>query len=219
MGFDLSILKKHERDYVANVFKLVKNDVRIQFFTQAHEDQSSRETREILEEVSAISDKIHFNIYDFEKDADQAAAYGIDKLPATVIEGKSDFGIRHFGVPSGYLVSSLVEGIVQISKNESDLSEASRKKLAAISTPVSIQVFVTPNSPYCPTLVNISQRMAIENNHISAHAIDMTRFPHLAMRYNVVDVPFTVINNQISIAGALNESDFIDRVLEAIGRN
>lgn len=218
MGKKLTILKKYEHEYIKSVFELVKKDVNISFFTQTHENQSGRETLKILEEISAISDKIHLNVYDFDKDTSAVKKYSIDKLPATVVEGDKDFGIRYFGVPGGYLVSSLVEDIIQISKNESELSGKSKKKLEGIKEPLDLMVFVTPTSPYCPALIHISHRMAMENDNITANVIDITEFPHLAMRYKVVDVPFTIVNNKEAIAGALDENDFIERILESINQ-
>jgi len=216
VGSHLTILKDYERTYIKSVFGLVKNNVYISFFTQTHESQSGREARKILEEISSISDKIHLNLYDFDKDSEAVDKYKIDKLPATIIEGSKDFGIRYFGVPGGYLVSSLVEDVIQISKGESDLSVESRKKLEKITRPLHLMIFVTPTSPYSPALANIAHRLSIENDNISADVIDITAFPHLAMRYQVVDVPFTVVNNKIAIEGAPDENDFVNRILEAI---
>ena len=128
----MTILKDYEHEYIKSVFGLVKNDVNISFFTQTHENQSGQESRKILEEIASISDKIHLNVYDFDKDTKEVKKYAIDKLPATVIEGKKDIGIRYYGVPGGYLVSSLVEDVIQISKNVSELSDESKKKLGNI---------------------------------------------------------------------------------------
>ena len=58
----MSILKPAEREYVQGVFKFVENEVKISLFTQEHESQASRETRELLEELSSISDKISLRV-------------------------------------------------------------------------------------------------------------------------------------------------------------
>ena len=207
------ILKNHEREYVENVFRLLENEVRLTFFTQQPENQASRETLEILEEISSISDMIKFTVYDFDKDKTEVEKYKIDKTPAIVVEGIKDFGIRIYGVPSGYLVSSLIEDVVQTSKNESELLNETKEKLNEIVHPVNLEVFVKPDSPYSPTLVNIAHRMAIENDHISAHLVNITDYPHLAMRFNIEDVPHTVVNGKDSVQGALDERDYTDKIL------
>jgi len=214
----VTILKPSEQDYVRKVFKLLAEDVIVTFFSQQPESHAGRETRQILEELAGMSDNVKLRAYLFDEHKQEAASFGIDKLPATIIETKKDYGIRFFGIPSGYLVSSLIEDIVQVSKGVSELSEDTKAKLTEIDTPLNLQVFVSATSPYCPALVNIAHRMAIENDQISAHMIDIKEFPHLAMRYHVSDVPFTVVNNKISVEGALDEKDYVDRVLQAFHR-
>ena len=215
MELKLTILKDQEYQYVSDVFKYVKNEVKISFFTQESKKQSGREARQILEKLSSISDKIVLNIFDFDKNKKEVTDYRIDKVPATVVEGTKDFGIRYFGVPAGYLVSSLIEDIVQISKNESELKYTSIRKLEVVKKPLNLQVFVSATSPYSPSLVNISHRMAIEIDQITAHMIDVKEFPHLALKYNIIDEPFTIVNDKIPVEGALNEDDFVDIVINA----
>jgi len=211
----VSILKASEQDYVSNVFRLLNEKVKISFFSQQPESHAGRETRQILEELAGLSDKVQLQTYYFDEHKSEAAALAVDKFPATVIEGKQDYGIRFFGIPAGYLVSSLIEDIVQVSKGISELSDETKQKLNTVDSPLNLQVFVSATSPYCPAVVNIAHRMAIETDQISAHMIDITEFPHLAMRYHVAEVPFTVVNNKISIEGAPDEKDYVEKVLQA----
>ena len=209
----MAILKNHERDYVENVFRLVENEVKISFFTKHPENQAGRETQAILEEIASISEMIKLTVYDIDEDKSKVDHYNVDKDPALVVEGEKDFGIRIYGVPSGYLVSSLIEDVVQISKNESELTNDTRRKLGEVVNPLSLEVFVNPASPYSPSLVNIAHRMALENDNISAHMVNIENYPHLAMRFNIEDVPHTVVNGKESVSGALDEKDFTDKVL------
>jgi glutaredoxin-like protein len=214
----LAILKNHEREYVENVFRMVENEVKIAFFTRQPENQAGRETHAILEEIASISDMIKLTVYDIDKDKDITEDYKIDKDPAIVVEGVKDFGIRFYGVPSGYLVSSLIEDVVQISKNDSELSNDTKQKLDEVVHPLSLEVFVKPTSPYSPSLVNIAHRMALENENISAHLVNIVDYPHLAMRFNIEDVPHTVVNGKESVEGALDEKDFTDKILAVYRR-
>lgn len=212
----MSIFKQSEREYVEGVFKFVLNEVRISLFTQKPESQSSRETRQILEELASISDKIILRVLNFDGNKEEAANYGINKLPGMVIETGKDYGIRYFGTPSGYLVSSVIEDVVQLSKEATELTEVTKEKLSKLDSPLFLQVFASSTSPYCPALVNLSHRLAMENDNISAHMIDIKEFPHLSMRYHITDVPSTVVNNSVTVEGALDEKDFVDKIIEAI---
>ena len=58
--------------------------------------------------------------------------------------GAKDYGVRFFGIPSGYEFTSLIEDIITVSEGDSGLSAAAREAIAQIAEPVHIQVFVTP---------------------------------------------------------------------------
>ena len=70
--------------------------------------------------------------------------YGVDKVPATITQNSKDYGIRFYGLPAGYEFSSLLDAVLAVSKGDSGLLPASRNKLAQLSEPVHIEVFVTP---------------------------------------------------------------------------
>jgi glutaredoxin-like protein len=145
-----------------------------------------------------------------------AERYGIDKVPAVVIEGDQDYGIRYFGIPSGYEFGSLIEDIRMVGARDSGLSPASRQRMAQIQTPVHIQVFVTPTCPYCPRMVRLAHQAAFESPWIRADAIEAMEFPELADFYGVYGVPRTVINEVIHIEGAVPEGYFINELMKVM---
>ena len=123
--------------------KLV-NPVRLVMFTQEFECQYCRETRQLVEEVAALSDKVDAEVYDFVIDKEKAEAYSVDKIPAIAVAGTKDYGLRYYGIPSGYEFTSLIEDIIAVSQGDSGLPAPTREALAQLSKPVHIQVFVTP---------------------------------------------------------------------------
>ncbi|MEM2339636.1 MAG: thioredoxin family protein, partial [Nitrososphaerales archaeon] len=157
----------------------IKYDVRLINFTQEFECLYCRETRELVEELGKVSNKIKVEVYDFVKDANKAKEYGIDKIPATIIMGDKDYGIRYYGIPAGYELISFLEDIIDVSRRETRLSKTSKDRIKAINKPVHIQVFVTPTCPYCPKMVRLAHQFAIENDLIKADVIESTEFPQL----------------------------------------
>jgi glutaredoxin-like protein len=182
------------------------------------ECQFCRETRQLLEEVTSLSDKIDFRIHDFVADKDKAAEYGIDKIPAIVIRGGTDPGIRFFGIPSGYEYTSLVESIVDVSKGATELGARTREALATLEKDVHIQVFVTPTCPYCTMAVRLGHQMALESPRIRCDMVEATEFPHLAQKFAVYGVPKTLFNESVSLEGAVPEEIFLSHVLKAAGQ-
>lgn len=113
-------------------------------FTQELACQYCRETEQLLKEVAALSDKIRLEVYNFQLDKAQVAQYRVDKIPATVVAGAKDYGIRYYGIPLGHEFSAFLEAITLVSRGATDLSAESRAALAEIVQPVHLQVFSTP---------------------------------------------------------------------------
>lgn len=193
--------------------KNMQDSVRLIVFSQEMECQFCRQTRELAEEVATFSDKIKVEVYDFAKDNEKAREYRVDKVPAIVILGKKDYGIRIYGIPYGYEFNTFIETIVNVSKGSTNLSEETKQKLRSIDRPVHIQVFVTLTCPYCPMVTGLANKFAIENDLIHADMIEIDEFPHLAQKYNIMGVPKVVINEQNEFLGVLPEENFLQQIL------
>ncbi|MCS4541998.1 MAG: thioredoxin family protein, partial [Euryarchaeota archaeon] len=92
----------------------MKDEAKILVFTQETECPLCKETRELVQEIAALSGKIKVEIYDFIKDSEKAKEYYINKIPAIALVGKKDYGIRFFGAPAGYEVSPFIEDIIDV---------------------------------------------------------------------------------------------------------
>jgi len=212
----MSFVNDHIKLLLREIFeKELRDEVRLVFFTQDIECEFCEETRELLQELASLSKKIKVEIHDFMKDNDKAKEYGIDKIPAIAMIGSKDYGIRFYGLPSGYEFPVFIDDIVDISKGNSRLSEKAKVFLKSIDKPLHIQVFVTPTCPYCPRMVSIAHQMAMASDFIRADTVEIIEFPHLAQKYNVMSVPKTVINDTLEFIGALPEEQFLEKVLLA----
>jgi predicted DsbA family dithiol-disulfide isomerase len=58
--------------------------------------------------------------------------------------------------------------------------------------------------------------MAIESPFIRADMVEASEFPHLVNKYQIFGVPKTVINETVSLEGAVPENVFLEHVLRAI---
>jgi alkyl hydroperoxide reductase subunit AhpF len=117
-------------------------------FTQEFECQFCRETRQICEEIADLTDRISVTVYDFQKDSAEVERYGIDKIPAIAILGEDDrdYGVRYYGIPSGYEFSSLLHDIkaVAAGPERTALSGETVGYLNSLEEELHLQVFVTP---------------------------------------------------------------------------
>jgi glutaredoxin-like protein len=206
---------EHKEHLKMELNEKLENPTKIIMFTQEVECQFCVQTRQLINELAALNDKIKVEIYDFLADSEKAKEYGVDKVPAIVIMGEKDYGIRFYGLPYGYELQTLLEGIINVSRGRTDVLEETKKKLREIKTPVHIQVFVTLTCPYCPIVASIAYKFAMENDLIKADVIEASEFPHLALKYGVMGVPKTVINDKTEFVGALPEDLFLEHVLLA----
>jgi glutaredoxin-like protein len=142
----MAYLGEREQRLINEQFKRLVNPVKLVYFTQELECDSCRETGQLLKELSALSEKIGLEVFNFQIDREQAARYRVDKIPATVVlgDGGQDYGIRLYGMPTGYEFSSLLEAILSVSSQDSGLAPATRERLRTVSQPLHLQVLVTP---------------------------------------------------------------------------
>jgi glutaredoxin-like protein len=207
---------------VKEAFSQLDGRVEVLFFGQQEDCEYCDQTLQLLEEVSALSDKIHLSQYDLEQDAELAEQYNVDKTPGFVIAGHSngdlvDYGVRFAGVPAGHEFSSLIQDIILVSGGDSRLSQGTRDLLANLEKPVSLQVFVTPTCPYCPQAVILAHQMAMESPFVQAEMVEATEFPELSSRHGVSGVPQTTINDGAgNVVGAVPEQQLFAEILRSI---
>lgn len=212
----MSLLEGQVLEQVKQVFQKLTNPVTLIMFTQEIECFFCKETRELIQDIGAQSDKLKVEIYDFQKDLEKVKQYNIDKIPATVIVGDKDYGIRFYGVPAGYEFTSFIDDILIVSSRDSGLMPETRLKLRSIAHPINIQVFVTLTCPYCPMAVHVAHQFAFEWDLITASMIESQEFPTLVQKYKVMGVPKIIVNESFEFEGALPEPQFLDKVLESI---
>jgi glutaredoxin-like protein len=200
-------------------FQELKNPVKLIHFTQELNLEYGREARQLLEELTQISDKVSLETYDFLIDKEKVAEYAVDKVPATVIRNGKDYGIRFYGLPAGHEFAALLDAILIVSKGDSGLQPESREKLARLTQPLHLQVFTTPTCPYCPPAVRMAYQFAMESDLVRADGIEATEFPDLAERFRVMAVPRTIINDEEHIEGTLPEGFFLDAVLKTLEKS
>lgn len=211
----MSLLNAEIKELVNQQLGDLVGPVRLVMFTQDFECQYCAETRQLVEEVAELSEQITAEIYDFVADEAKAKELGVDKIPAIAVLGEEDYGIRFYGIPSGYEFTSLLEAIQTAATSEPDLGEETLDALVKLSEPVHIQVFVTPTCPYCPQAVVLGHYMAVASPMVRADMIEAQEFPHLITKYQVMGVPCTVINESTHLEGAAPEPMVLEKLQAA----
>jgi alkyl hydroperoxide reductase subunit AhpF len=119
--------------------------VRLLVFSSEFADPESVQVARLVEELAALDPKLTAEAYNFVLDKEKVGAMGIGRIPAIAVLGaEKDYGIRLYGMPTGYEFGSLIDAILDVSSGDSGLLPETREALQAITRPVHIQVFSTP---------------------------------------------------------------------------
>ena len=126
-------------------FKELKNDVRLAVFSQALAEPISEEVKRMALELGELDPRIKVEAYNFVLDQEKVDTLGIRRIPAIAVMGaEKDYGIRLYGLPTGYEFGTLIDAILEVSRGDSQLSDDTKAGLAALEKPAHIQVFSTP---------------------------------------------------------------------------
>jgi len=214
-------LKEEDKKIVRRQLTAMTGRVRMVNFTQTLECQYCQDTRQLLEELAALSELLSLEVYNFQTDRQVAEQYGVTQIPATVLvpENNPHGRVKFYGIPAGYEFNSLLDGILDLSTGQLNLPAEIEKGLASIKKPVHLQVFVTPTCPYCPAAVRTAHKFAILNPLIRAEMVEAIEFPHLAQRYSVRGVPRTIVNEKWSLEGAVPPVAVLAKIREALAEN
>ena len=147
----MALLAPADQEQLREAFSEMTAPVRLLFFTQTLDCEPCVQTRQILDELPALSDRIAIEEVNFVLDKDKAARYAVDRVPAIAVLGQNGSGettedsrIRFLGTPSGYEFISLVQAIRLVGGAGSTLTDDNRRRIAAVDKPVTMQVFTTP---------------------------------------------------------------------------
>ena len=139
------ILTERDQTAVRKEFERISGKVKLVAFSQELTAADlCRQNEQLVREVAALSEQITVEVLNLAIDRERAEAYGIDQVPAIIVEGARDYGLRFYGVPLGYEFSNLIDSIIVASTGVPALSEDTLASLRALASDVDIKVFSTP---------------------------------------------------------------------------
>jgi alkyl hydroperoxide reductase subunit AhpF len=141
----VAILTERDRTAVRAELAKLAGPVKLVVFTTAlGASEYTIETERLVREVAECSDQVTVEVLNLHIDRERAEAYGVDRVPAIVVEGARDYGIRFFGIPMGYEFTNLIDSMIVASSGTPSLGAETLERLADLRERVHIQVFSTP---------------------------------------------------------------------------
>ena len=147
----MALLSPSDQNKLRDEFAKMTRSVRLLFFTQTLGCDTCLQTRQILDELPALSDNIAIDEVNLILDKDRVAQFGVDRAPAIALVTRDEAGVEHdsrirfAGTPAGYEFVALVQAVLLVGGGrESTLTGESLARLAALDRPLALQVFTTP---------------------------------------------------------------------------
>ena len=166
------------------VFARMQNPLILKLYLD--ERPVSAELKGYMEELASVTDKLSVEV-----------ASGVADAPCVRIcrADGSWTGLAFHGVPGGHEFTSFVLGLYNAAGPGQPLDEAVLSGVRNVAEKKDIKVLVSLACTMCPELVTAAQRLAAENEKITAEVYDINHFPELKDQYNVMSVPCLVIND------------------------
>ena len=144
----------------------------------------SQELKGYMEELAKLTDKLSLQYED-----------GPDSPCVRVCRTDGSFtGLAFHGVPGGHEFTSFVLGLYNAAGPGQPLDAGIRSDIGKLKK-ADLKVLVSLSCTMCPDLVLAAQRIAAENETVTAEVYDLTHFPALREQYKVMSVPCLVIND------------------------
>lgn len=197
------LLNEDVSKQIKKALEPMQNQIKMVLFTKEGTCNTCKETKQLLEEIKDLNDKILVDFKDLDQDKADAEKYGIDAVPTFVmLNDKDEYkGVKFQGIPAGHEINSFLSALVYMSGLDLGLDQKLLDRISKIDKPVDIKVFVTLSCPHCPGAVSTAHSLAMLNDNIQASMIESQTFYDLSTKYKVSGVPKIIINDEYELLG------------------
>ena len=149
------------------------------------DSSASSELKGYMEELARHTEKLTVEIDNGGEDAPCVRIFRADGTWS---------GLAFHGVPGGHEFTSFVLGLYNAAGPGQALDEDMKKVIQTLGRK-SMKVLVSLSCTMCPELVTAAQRIAAENEAVTAEVYDLNHFPEIRDKYNVMSVPCLVVDD------------------------
>ena len=161
-------------------------------------DDKSREMGGFLSHLCSLSPLLRLQLLEPGENPALDAALDASLLPATAVGGER---MIFHGVPGGKEITAFAGAILNAGGAAKPLDRFTMKDISKIKSPMTLQVCVSLACQHCAQLVLHAQRIAWENELVTAHMIDANLYPALVTELKLERVPVTVVNGKKQFPG------------------
>jgi hypothetical protein len=191
--------------------------VRLIIFTKDTGCGTGRDITELACAIKTEMGKLALETYDMAMDRDKTEQYGIQRIPAMVVEGQAGRKVTFYGLPGKILLEVLLDTIMAAANKRNRLPEDILRALNRLTDVVKIQVFVSRDFTQCRPVAETAIGLALESDYIDTDIIIAKEFPELVKKYNITILPKTIFGRDLQINGSISESGFLEMIFQAEG--
>ena len=175
----------------------------IELVASLDDSKKSAETRALLEEISALSDKV------------SASFDGTnDRKPSFVIRraGDPEKWVRFAGLPMGHEFTSLVLALLWAGGHPPKVSDEVLEQIAALEGDYAFEMYFSLSCHNCPDVVQALTLMALNNPRIQATLIEGGSFQAEVDARGVMAVPATFLNGEMFASGKMSVEEVLAKL-------
>jgi alkyl hydroperoxide reductase subunit F len=180
----------------------------IELVASLDDSPTSREMRELLLDIVALSDKISL-VEQFDDD-ERKPSFAI-RRPGT------DVGVRFAGLPMGHEFTSLVLALLQVGGHPIKFDEAVIEQIRNLDGDYEFETYISLSCHNCPEVVQALNSMSIINPRIKVTAVDGGVFPQEVEARQILAVPMMFLNGEYFGQGRASVEEILAKLDTAGG--
>lgn len=175
----------------------------IELVASLGDDAKSAETRELLETISGLSDKVTATF-----DGDD------DRKPSFVIRRASDASIwvRFAGVPLGHEFTSLVLALLWAGGHPPKVEDEVLDQIRNLEGEYNFEMYFSLSCHNCPDVVQALTLMAMYNPHVNATLIEGGAFKDEVEKRGVMAVPAVFLDGEMWGSGKMDVAEILGKL-------
>ncbi len=171
------------------------------------ESAGSKEMLALLEEISAMSDKITLT----REDDARKPSFAV-KRAAAHKDAAQEVGIRFAGIPMGHEFTSLVLALLQVGGHPLKLDVEKIAQISAIDEKFHFETYISLSCHNCPDVVQALNLLAVINPNITHVMIDGALYQDEVKAREIMSVPTIYLNGEIFGAGRMELDEILPKL-------
>jgi len=175
----------------------------IELVASLGEGKKSADTRALLEQIAALSDKVTAS---FDGDA--------DRRPSFIIRRASDAGkwVRFAGLPMGHEFTSLVLALLWAGGHPPKVPDEVLRQIEQLEGDFNFEMYFSLSCHNCPDVVQALTLMALYNPRVTATLIEGGSFQEEVDERGVMAVPATFLNGEMFASGKMGVEEILAKL-------